>query len=106
MEDADGDFRADRLRVTYSERVRHAADTDGRYPFAVAGYRVRSVGAARGKTVVLALVETTAPDEAARPWVAYRRTRSKPVRDRAGNQAMRADPAAPVEPAASAAPTA
>jgi hypothetical protein len=88
MQDADGDFRADRLRLTYSERVRHAVDGDGRYPFRIAGYSVRVVGAASGKTIVLALVERTAPDEASRPAVAYRRTAAKPVRDRAGNQAL------------------
>jgi hypothetical protein len=88
MVDADGDFRADRLRLTYSERVRHAADRDGRYPFKVAGYAIRSVEAARGKTLVLALVEGTVPDDTARPTVGYRRTKAKPVRDRAGNQAV------------------
>ena len=40
-----------RRGLTYSERVRHAADRDGKYPFAVAGYRIRAVGAARGKTI-------------------------------------------------------
>ena len=88
MEDADGDFRADRLRLTYSERVRHAFDRDGRYPFRVAGYAIGSVGTASGKTIVLALVEATASDDAARPSVAYRRTSAKPVRDQAGNQAV------------------
>jgi hypothetical protein len=87
--DADRDTRADRLRLTYSERVRHARDADRRYPFSVAGYRVRSVAVARGTTVVLTLVERTVADPDARPAVVYRRTRSRPVRDRAGNQARR-----------------
>jgi hypothetical protein len=88
MVDADRDLQADRVRLAYSERVRHAVDRDGKYPFAVAGYRIRSVGAASGKTVVISLVEKTAPDHLARPSIRYRRTMSKPVRDRAGNQAL------------------
>ncbi len=87
MQDADGDARADRLRVTYSERVRHAADRDGRFPFRIAGYKIRSVGSASAKTIVIALVERSAADGAARPAVSYRRTTSKAVKDRAGNQA-------------------
>ncbi len=86
--DADRDARADGARLTYSERVRHAADRDGRYSFTVAGYRIRSVGAARGKVVLLLLVERAAPDTGVRPLIRYRRTGAQPVRDRAGNQAL------------------
>jgi hypothetical protein len=89
MQDADGDFRADRIRLTYSERVRHAADADGRYPYRVAGYAIRSVGVASGKTIVLALAESGAPDPAARPTVSYAPTTSGAVRDAAGAQAAR-----------------
>ena len=88
MLDVNRDFRADRVRLTFSERVRHVVDRDGRYPFRVAGYRIRSVGRARGKTVVLLLAEKKLPDAKARPAVRYRRTTSRPVRDRAGNQAL------------------
>jgi hypothetical protein len=88
MQDADRDSRADRVLITYSTRIRHPADRDGKYPFAVAGYRIGSVGAARGKTLVLALVEKAAADDTARPAIRYRRTVSKPVRDRAGKQAI------------------
>jgi hypothetical protein len=88
MIDADNDARSDRLRLTYSERVRHAADRDGRYPFAVSGYRLLSVGKASGKALVIVLVEPAQPDQAAVPAVRYGRTRSQPVADRAGNQAQ------------------
>lgn len=88
MLDRNGNFRADAVRVAYSERIRHAADTDRRYPFSVAGYRVASVGRAAGTVIVLALIERADPDPAATPRVRYARTRSKPVRDRAGNQAV------------------
>ena len=103
--DADRDFRADRARVSFSERVRHVADRDGRYPFTVAGYRIRTVGAASGKTLVLLLVEKATPDPTARPAIRYRRTTKQRVRDLAGNQALtqnfrgtRAHGNAPVKP--------
>ena len=86
--DVDRDSRADALRLTFSERIRHLRDADGKYPFAVAGYRVRSVSAASGKVIVIALVEHTEPDYTARPSVRYARTASKPVKDQAGNQAL------------------
>jgi len=89
MKDADHDGRADTLVLTFTERVVHRRDADGRYPFTVTGYGLRSVGAASGKTIVLALVEKASPDGTAKPGVTYRRTTSKPVRDRAGNQAPR-----------------
>ena len=88
MQDTDRDGRADRLRLSYSERVRHARDRDGRYPFRVAGYAIQSVGAASGKTVVLALAEKATVDAAARPAVRYRRTSAAPVVDPTRNQAV------------------
>lgn len=87
MLDADGDARADRVRLTFSERVRRAADRDGRYPFTVAGYRIRSVGPARGRTLVIFLEEKRAPDPASRPSIRYRRTSSNPLEDASGKQA-------------------
>ena len=60
MQDVDGDARADGVRLTYSERVRHAADRDGKYPIRVAGYRIRSVGKASGRTIQRILVVRTA----------------------------------------------
>ena len=87
MLDADRDARADRVRLTYSERVRHPADADGRYPFTVSGYRIRSVGRASGKTLVVLLVERAQADPAAAPRIRYRRVRVQPVLDGAGNQA-------------------
>jgi len=88
MLDADLDSRADRVRLTYSERVRHRVDRDGRYPFAVSGYRIRSVGKAAGKTLLVLLVEKAQPDPSAAPAIRYRRTSAQPVQDKAGNQAV------------------
>ena len=87
MVDGDGDHRADRVRLAYSERVRHARDADGTYPLRVTGYRVKAVGASSGKVVVVLLEEKGVADADAKPAVGYRRTSSKPVRDAAGNQA-------------------
>jgi hypothetical protein len=89
MQDRDGNGRADRLRLRYSKRVRHAADRDGRYPFRVAGYRVRSVAKAAGRRLALRLAEKAVADPDARPPVRYRRTRAGRVVDRARRQAVR-----------------
>ena len=89
MQDRDGDGRADRLRLRYSKRVRHAADRDERYPFRVAGYRVRSVAKALGRRIALRLAEKAAADPDAHPHVRYRRTRTGRVVDRARRQAVR-----------------
>ena len=88
MQDVDGDARADRVRLTYSEPVRHVADRDGTFPFTVAGYRFRAVGRASGKAIVVLLVERSTVDGALQPVVRYRRTSFQPVLDRGGNQAV------------------
>ena len=88
MVDANADFRADRVRLTYSERIRHAADRDGHYPIAVAGYRIRSLGTAGGRTLNVFLAEKPAPDGKSQPLVRYRPTTSKAVTDLSGNQAV------------------
>ena len=62
MQDADRDFRADSVRLTYSQPIRHARDRDRVYPFAVSGYVVRSVGAASGRALVVTLVEKGSAD--------------------------------------------
>ena len=87
MQDTDGDSRADRIRLTYSERVRHAADGDGKYPFRVAGYRVRG-RMASSRTIVLSLAEPAAVDDTAKPSVRYARTGAGRVVDLARNQAV------------------
>jgi hypothetical protein len=88
MEDANGNSRADRVRVTYSERVRHRPDRDGRYPFTVAGYRIRAIGPTSSRVLLIQLVEKPDPDPGAHPAIRYGRPRTQPVRDLAGNQAV------------------
>ena len=87
MQDADGDGHADRVGLVYSERVRHASDRDGKYPFVVSGYKIRAVGAANANTVVLTLVEKAGIDDAARPSIRYGRTKRGSILDGAKNQA-------------------
>jgi hypothetical protein len=84
VEDADRDSQPDRLRLTYSEPIKHRKDADGAYPFTVTGLRIASVGIPNGRTLLVALVEAPAP---AAPSVRYVRTKAQPVEDRAGNQA-------------------
>ena len=87
MKDADGDDRADRIQLTYDEPVNHVADSDGTYPFAVAGYQVKKVGAASARTLVVTIKEKTTPDIVAEPAITYTRTSRQPVRNAAGLQA-------------------
>ena len=88
MADADGDDRADRVVLTYSEKINHALDTDGTYPFAVGNYKVTKVGgASAARTLIVFIKEKVNPDIAAHPTVKYTRTTRKPVRDLAKNQA-------------------
>jgi hypothetical protein len=87
MRDSDHDGKADRVVLTYSERISHPLDTRG-FPFAVTGYRITRVDAARrSKTLVIRLKEKAAADPLAEPTVVYLRTQKQRVRDRAGNQA-------------------
>jgi hypothetical protein len=117
MQDEDKNARAESVRVSYSVPIRHRLDRDGRYPFTVAGYRVRSVGTAHGRALVIRLVEHARPDPSARPAIRYRSTKSNPVSNRAGVQAAvqlfravrphrRTPPSAPVSAPAPATPTA
>ena len=87
MQDADRDARADRVRLTYSARIRHVSDRDGRFPFQVAGYRIAAVGPASGRALVIVLLERATPDTTARPVIRYARTRSQPVLALPGTQA-------------------
>ena len=77
VEDSNGDARADRLRLTYSEPIRHRKDADGRYPFAVTGLRIASVGAASGKVLVLSLLEGGRHDLPRPPCATSARSRSR-----------------------------
>jgi hypothetical protein len=89
MVDSDADMFADKLVLTYNERVRHKRDADGKYPFTVEGYEIASVGRAKAKKVTIVLVQATLPDGLEIPDVSYKRVKKQPVRDRARNQARK-----------------
>ena len=87
--DADGDSRLDGVRITYSRAVRSRAQRRGRFLFSVAGYRVRKVGAARGRFLQVQLAEHGEPDSGATPLVAYdrpKRKRDRPFAVRSGRR--------------------
>lgn len=86
MVDADGNGKVDRIVLTYSEAVRHKADKDGKYPFTVKGYKIRSVGRAKGAKLTLRVKEAAGP---AKPTIVYKRSARQAVKDRAGNQAVK-----------------
>ena len=88
--DADRDDKVDRIVLTWSEPVTHVRDVDRRYQFAVTGYVVTSVGAARrSRSLTLMVKERAAKDIAARPAVRYVPTTKQPVKDVKGKQAAR-----------------
>ena len=91
MQDVDRDSRTDRVRITYPSVSGTPPTGTASYPFRIAGYRIRSVGQGGArKTIVLTLVERKGSrgpgGEAVRPLQPP--TRSRPVKDRAGNQAV------------------
>lgn len=88
MADVDEDGSADRVVLTYTEKIRHRADDDGTYPFRVVGYKIRRVKRAwNQRQLTLLLSEKLKTDPAARPDVLYDRGRDEGVFDRAGNEA-------------------
>jgi hypothetical protein len=88
MTDLDGDNKADRVVLTYSEKINHSLDTDGSYPFTVGTYKITKVGkAASTRTLVVFLKEKLNSDITAKPSVKYTRTTRQPVLDLAKNQA-------------------
>ncbi len=71
MQDADHDGRADRIVLTYSERVSFPGGPGGG-PFTVAGYAIGSVLPARlSRTLTIVLREKAAADPDAAPSVRY-----------------------------------
>lgn len=94
MLDRNGNGLADAVRLTYNEKVKHRLDTDGRYPFKVVGptratsYKIKKVNAAKRATRLLIILREKENGDAT-PDIKYVRTRSKPVRDLARNQARR-----------------
>ena len=84
--DADADGRIDGVRVTYSREVESDAQTSGRFLFSVAGYKIKTVKAARGRFLEIDLAEHTATDSGAKPAIGY----SAPVKRSLRRFAVRA----------------
>jgi hypothetical protein len=88
MVDKDENGLADRVVLTYTERIAHRADDDGTYPFRVVGYKLSRIGRAKDtKRLTLLLQEKAKTDPGAAPNVLYDRGRDEAVYDRAGNEA-------------------
>src|SRR5689334_10560770 len=77
--DANGNDHIDGLRLIYDQRIGHAPDTGGAFPFSVDGYTVTGVGAAQGRHIDITVAERPgAPDVHARPSVTYTPTAGRP----------------------------
>ena len=88
LKDKDADGLADRIVLTYNERINHKLDT-ARFPFRVDGYKILKVnGARRSLKLTIILKESqSAPLKPA--FVKYSRTRKQPVRDLKKKQAAK-----------------
>ena len=88
MKDVNNDGKADRVVLTYNERINHRVDK-ARFPFRVQGYRVLRVNKARRALKLVILVKPTAKAKAKPDFVKYARTRMQPVKDIKGLQAAK-----------------
>ena len=88
--DADSDGRVDGVRVTYSREVKSDAQRSGRFLFSVAGYKIKTVKAARARFLEIDLREHAASDSGAKPAIGYSRPAKRSQRRfavRAGKEA-------------------
>ena len=92
-----GDARRERrlsAPIVYGSRTRSASGMSsgtaetGAIRSQFAGYRIRSVGAAKSRRLVILLVERVQADPASRPTIRYRPTSYKPVESPIGGQAV------------------
>lgn len=90
MQDTDGNGKADRIEVTFSEPVTFQCDKPARLDsWFVDGYRITGVSPVKNaKTLRILLEEATKPDGDATPKIIYNGHGCK-VRDQAGNAAER-----------------
>ena len=96
MVDSDRDDKVDHVVLTWSEPVTHARDVDQHYPFAVPGYVVTSVGAARrSRSLTLVVRERAATRHLRPPGGALRAHHQGPGEGRQGasRRSGRASPA-------------
>jgi hypothetical protein len=92
MLDMDADGMADRVVLNYNEPIKHQLDSDGKYPFKVAGpdkatsYKIKKVNGAKRSTKLIIILKEN-PNGANKPDIRYTKTNSKPVTDLAKNDA-------------------
>lgn len=80
MKDKDGDGKADRVVLTYNEKIKHKLDTS-RFPFRVQGYKIKKINAARGSLRLVIMLRENANAPAKPSSIKYTRTRKQPVLD-------------------------
>lgn len=80
MVDKDGNGLADRVVLTYSEKIKHKLDTS-RFPFVVQGYRIKKINAARGSLRLTIMLHENANAPKKPTSIKYTRTRRQPVVD-------------------------
>lgn len=81
MKDVNGNGLANKVILTYTERINHRVDRDGRYPFRIQGYKIRRVNKARRALRLVILVKPLAKAKARPDFIRYTRTRRQPVKD-------------------------
>lgn len=91
MKDRNMDGKADRIVLTYTEKINHRADRDGRYPFKIQGYKIRKVTKAYRSPKLVILVRPGAKAKPRPDFIQYSRTRKQPVKDLKRKQARTQD---------------
>lgn len=80
MVDKDGNGLADRVVLTYNEKIKHKLDT-AKFPFVVQGYKIKKVNAARGSLRLTIMLRENANAPKKPASIKYSRTRRQPVVD-------------------------
>lgn len=88
LKDKDGDGLADRIVLTYNERINHKLDT-ARFPFRVDGYKILKVNGARRSLRLTILLKESQSAPLKPAFVKYSRTRKQPVKDLKKKQAAK-----------------
>ncbi len=88
MVDSNANGRPDEVVLTYARAVNHTLDTDGAYPFTVAGHVITAVDAATAsRTLVIHFAEKSKADAMSTPKLTYTPTADDPVTGTSGTPA-------------------
>lgn len=88
VKDTDGDGMANRIVLTYNERINHKVDRS-RFPFKVQGYQIKKINGARRSAKLVIVVKENADAPAKPASIRYTRTRKQPVKDLKKKQAAK-----------------